>query len=41
MFNISLYDLHIELKCMPFVESHPTAVMELLNAEQVMRRPSH
>jgi chloride channel 7 len=37
-FNISLYDLHVELKCMPFVESTPPTGMESLNAIDVSSR---
>jgi hypothetical protein len=29
-FNISLYDLHVELKCIPFVESTAPAHHSLL-----------
>jgi chloride channel 7 len=39
MFNISLYDLHVELKCMPFVESQPSVNMYHLTAGDVMRKP--
>jgi hypothetical protein len=35
LFNISLYDLHVELKCIPFVESTPAAHHTLLKAREV------
>ena len=38
-FNISLYDMHIELKCIPFVENNPPVVMEKMNADEVMSTP--
>ena len=38
-FNISLYDLHVELKCMPFVESTPPSGMESLNAVDISSTP--
>lgn len=37
--NISLYDLHVELYCMPFVECKPSTNMYHLSAVDVMRRP--
>ena len=30
LFNISLYDIHVELKCIPFVESSAPAHHSLL-----------
>ena len=39
LFNISLYDLHIELKCMPFVESKPPRKLVFHMAEEVMSTP--
>jgi len=39
LFNISLYDLHVELLCMPFVESKPSGNMFAMNAENVMAAP--
>ena len=39
-FNISLYDMHIELKCIPFVESHPPRAMEGMTAKEVMSSPA-
>lgn len=38
-FNISVYDIHVELKCMPFVESAPTASMYHLQAVDIMSSP--
>merc|ERR1719166_828370 len=38
-FNISLYDQHIELKCVPFVESIPPADIEFYCAGDVMKHP--
>ena len=38
-FNISLYDMHIELKCIPFVENNPPVLMESMNADEVMSKP--
>ena len=35
-FNISLYDMHIELKCMPFVEAHPPHILQGLPAHRIM-----
>jgi chloride channel 7 len=34
-FNISLYDLHVEIQCMPFVEASPPLGMENMVAVQV------
>ena len=39
LFNISLYDLHVELKCMPFVEAAPSGNMYHLMARDVMAHP--
>lgn len=39
LFNISLYDLHVELKCMPFVEAAPSGNMYHLKAKDVMAHP--
>lgn len=39
LFNISLYDLHVELKCMPFVESAPSANMFHMKVKDVMQSP--
>jgi chloride channel 7 len=39
LFNISLYDLHVELKCIPFVEPLPSGNMYHLVAGDVMRAP--
>ena len=33
-FNISLYDLHVEIQCMPFVEASPPLGMENMVATQ-------
>lgn len=38
-FNISLYDIHVELKCIPFVEGTPSVGMEQMNAYDVATRP--
>ena len=38
-FNISLYDLHVELKCIPFVEGTPSEGMEQMNAIDVATKP--
>jgi CBS domain-containing protein len=35
-FNISLYDMHVEFKCIPFVEDLPPTGMEHLVAADVM-----
>ena len=37
-FNISLYDLHVEHKCVPFVEDLPPTGMEQLVAADVMAK---
>merc|ERR1712216_294051 len=39
MFIISLYDLHVELKCIPFVESVAPRHHTLLKAKDVMISP--
>ena len=36
IFNISLYDMHVEFKCIPFVEDLPPSGMEQLVASDVM-----
>jgi len=38
-FNISLYDMHVELSALPFVESHPPQDMSKLCASDVMAKP--
>lgn len=38
-FTISLYDLHVELKCIPFVEAEPPQHLQQLCAKDVMRSP--
>ena len=38
-FNISLYDMHVELKCVPFVEPDPPKVMVGMLAGEVMTTP--
>jgi hypothetical protein len=35
MFNISLYDIHVELKCIPFVESSAPAHHSLLKVRRI------
>ena len=37
-FNISLYDMHVELKCIPFVEPEPPLHVEGLTAGDVMAK---
>ena len=37
--NISLYDSHLELKCIPFVENAPPRGMEQLQAQDIMVKP--
>eukprot|EP00753_Platysulcus_tardus_P014481 PLAT4376.2.p1 GENE.PLAT4376.2~~PLAT4376.2.p1 ORF type:complete len:683 (+),score=380.79 PLAT4376.2:233-2050(+) len=39
LFNISLYDLHVELKCIPFVESNPPRDLARYTAADMMRKP--
>lgn len=39
MFNISLYDMHVEIKCIPFLEFKPPVGMEQLHAEDLMSSP--
>jgi chloride channel 7 len=39
LFNISLYDMHVELKCVPFVEPDPPKVMVGMLAGEVMTNP--
>ena len=39
-FNISLYDMHVELKCIPFVESEPPDALNFgLCAGHLMTSP--
>eukprot|EP01052_Picozoa_sp_SAG31_P015708 SAG31_NODE_1017_length_10360_cov_35.198811_9_plen_225_part_00 len=38
-FNISLYDMHVEVKCIPFLEHKPPVGMEQLHAGDVMVKP--
>ena len=38
-FNISLYDMHVELNALPFVESHPPQDLSKLCASDVMSKP--
>ena len=38
-FNISLYDLHVELKCIPFVEANPPLSLQGKCAKDVMVTP--
>ena len=38
-FNISLYDLHVELKCIPFVEANPPLSLQGKCARDVMVTP--
>jgi chloride channel 7 len=40
-FNISLYDIHVKLKCLPFVESEPAPDMIRKNAIDVATRAVH
>eukprot|EP00357_Protocruzia_adherens_P037297 CAMPEP_0115044296 /NCGR_PEP_ID=MMETSP0216-20121206/47390_1 /TAXON_ID=223996 /ORGANISM="Protocruzia adherens, Strain Boccale" /LENGTH=228 /DNA_ID=CAMNT_0002426801 /DNA_START=32 /DNA_END=718 /DNA_ORIENTATION=- len=37
IFNISLFDIKIELRCIPFVETHPPRATEQLYAKDVMK----
>jgi chloride channel 7 len=39
IFNISLYDMHVEIKCIPFLEFKPPVGMEQLHAEDLMSTP--
>jgi len=39
LFNISLYDIHIDLKNIPFVETKPHKQLLYLAASDVMRAP--
>jgi len=39
LFNISLYDIHVELLCIPFVESTPPQRHTLMTAADVMVSP--
>jgi len=36
VYNISLYDMHVELKCVPFVEPDPPAAMDGMLTGEVM-----
>jgi chloride channel 7 len=38
-FNISLYDMHVEIKCIPFLEFKPPVGMEQLHASDLMSTP--
>lgn len=38
-FNISLYDMHVEIKCIPFLEFKPPVGMEQLHASDLMSSP--
>ena len=38
-FNISLYDIHIALKCLPFVEPDPPLALQGLTAREIMASP--
>jgi len=38
-FNISLYDMHVQLDALPFVESHPPKDLSKLYAKDVMKAP--
>ena len=38
-FNISLYDIHIALKCLPFVEPDPPLALQGLTAREIMAAP--
>lgn len=39
LMNISLYDLHVEIKCIPFVEANPPLSMKNLSTKDVMKSP--
>ena len=39
LFNISLYDIHLELRCMPFIESNAPKGMQTFSAGDVASRP--
>lgn len=39
VFNISLYDMHVEIKCIPFVEPAPPLSISGLLANEVMSTP--
>jgi len=39
IFNISLYDMHVEIKCIPFLEFKPPVGMEQLHAQDLMSSP--
>ena len=38
-FNISIYDMHLEQKCIPFVEASPPAELAEMTAADVMASP--
>lgn len=39
IFNIALYDIHVELRCIPFVEPVPPTLVNTLLAKDVMSKP--
>lgn len=39
IFNIALYDIHVELLCVPFVENVPQNELQSLLAKDVMSKP--
>ena len=39
MFNHGLFDMHIRIKCVPFLEHAPDDEMRLLKASDVMNQP--
>ena len=39
LFNPSLYDLHVELACIPFIEPNPPRGLENLEARDIMKKP--
>ena len=41
LFNISLYDIHVELLCIPFVESTPPQRHTLMTAADVSDHQTH
>ena len=41
MFNHGLFDMHIRIKCVPFLEHAPDEEMRLIRAIDVMNRPEH
>lgn len=38
-FNISIYDIHVELRCIPFVEYTPSGNLYGLQAAAIMHQP--